>query len=361
MNRYEILTPDGYKDFKNVIRKISNNILTVFLEDNFNISCTSDHQVLTPNGYYKMSDLKKDDEVITLSGPKKILTITKDNIETFVYDAFEVKDNHCYYTNGVVSHNCAFLGSSNTLLSGECLEKLSYQEPLRQGDGISIYEEPIEGGIYVGCVDVSEGIQKDFSTIQFIRVDEKPYKQVFVYKRNDISPWDFPAVINLFGVLYNNAYLMIENNSIGKIVADSLSFEYDYENLLSSSLKKGEEELNGFSMKTIGMRTTRKTKSVGCSSLKVLIEKNHLLLVDFGTIQELSSFIKHKTSYAAEDGKYDDLVTPLILFAWITSQPFFEDISDNRIQDLLKEQREKEAEDSHLAFGFCSDGTENYE
>lgn len=259
-----------------------------------------------------------------------------------------------------IEHECKFLGSTNTLIFSSSLETLTFENPIKQKDGIFIYEMPVKEGIYIGCVDVSEGIQKDFSTIQMIRIDQKPYRQVMTFERNDIGPWFFPSIIYSIGKEYNDAYMLVENNDLGKIVADSLHFDYDYENLLSSSTIKGRDIINEFSMDKVGIRTTKKVKSVGCTTLKTLIEENHFIICDYNTIQQLYSFIKRKNSYAAENGKNDDLVTPLVLFAWATTQTWFEDITDASIQHLVKERREKEAEDSHTLFGFVDDGTTYY-
>lgn len=255
-------------------------------------------------------------------------------------------------------HNCRFLGSSDTLVSGDCLEKLVYSNPIEESDCIKVYAKPIEDHTYVMCVDVSEGTGKDYSTIVVIDVTNKPYDQVFVYRRNDLSPWHLSGIVYNVGKTYNDAHALVENNSIGKIVADSLFHEYDYENMISTKLK-ADDRVDGYSWKSVGLQMNRKTKMIGCTAIKALIEDNYLLLHDWNTIQELSCFVKVGTSYQAEKGKNDDLVMPLVHFGWLTTQAFFEDITQQGLQELVRERREKEAEMSHLAFGFKNDGTES--
>ena len=61
--------------------------------------------------------------------------------------------------------NTEFLGSSNTLISGQKLQTIHYQNPIATHDGINIYEHPITADgevnkkdhLYCICVDVSEG------------------------------------------------------------------------------------------------------------------------------------------------------------------------------------------------------------
>jgi hypothetical protein len=254
-------------------------------------------------------------------------------------------------------HACEFLGSSDTLISGECLEKMVYQNPITESDYHYLYKKPIIDHTYVVCVDVGEGIGRDFSTAVVIDITSKPYEQVFVFRRNDISPWLITGTILQIAQRYNLAHILVENNSVGKIVADEMFYEHDYENVVSSKVKGGEERYTGNNMEAFGVTMNRKTKMIGCSALKTLIEEGLLQIVDFNTIQELSCFIKVRNSYEAEKKRHDDLVMPLVNFAWLTTQTMFEDLSLKGIDVLLKEAKERETDNS-LVFGYYDDGTE---
>lgn len=185
----------------------------------------------------------------------------------------------------------------------------------------------------------------------------KPFKQVFTYRRNDISPWFFTDVVLGVANEYNTAFVIVENNGVGKIVADTLFNDYDYDNMLSSQVKKGEEQIKGYSMSKVGIHMNKRTKMIGCSALKSLIEQNAIKLNDWNTIKEFSSFVKSGNSFEAEKGKTDDLVMPFIHFGWLTGQSFFEDIANSKTLDILKSSNEQISDNTHLAFGFFSDGT----
>ena len=258
-------------------------------------------------------------------------------------------------------HEVEFLGSSNTLISGDCLERLVYKNPIFSDDYSYLYEKPKPDHTYVGFVDVGEGAGRDFSVVNVIDITQKPYKQVYVYKRNDISPWLFPPIIMNIVQKYNNAYLQVENNSVGKIVADIIFNEYDYDNLISSNIFKGEERLSGYSTRGIGVQMNKKTKVIGCSAIKTIIEENILEICDWNTIQELSWFVKGTSSYEAEKGKTDDIVMTLVHFGWLTTQNFFEDLSKPGMQDFIKSLLENDESSIAVSFGFFSDGTELYE
>lgn len=257
-------------------------------------------------------------------------------------------------------HSCEFLGSSNTLISGDSLERLRYVDPIYEDEYSRLFKKPIPEHTYVCLVDVGEGAGRDYTVLNVIDITEKPFEQVYIYRRNDISPWLITPTLIDIGTKYNQAYIQVENNSVGKIVADTLFYEYEYENTISSRLFKGEETLTGFSTRGIGVQMNKKTKMIGCSALKTLIEENIIVINDWNTIQELSWFVKNKTSYEAEKGKTDDITMTLVHFGWLSTQTFFEDLSKPGMYDFIREINDKDEESRVTAFGFFSDGTESY-
>ena len=83
------------------------------------------------------------------------------------------------------------------------------------------------------------------------------------------------------------------------------------------------------------MRTTVATKRIGCAALKGLVEEDKLIIEDFNTINELTSFVAKRQSYEADDGHNDDLVMGLVMFAWMTTQPYFTEMMDMNIREDL--------------------------
>ena len=78
----------------------------------------------------------------------------------------------------------------------------------------------------------------------------------------------------------------------------------------------------------LGVKTSTTTKSVGCSSMKTLIEKNQLIVNDDDTIFELGTFVEKGRSYEADTNCTDDLVACIFIFAWATSQQYFKELTD---------------------------------
>ena len=146
-----------------------------------------------------------------------------------------------------------------------------------------------------------------------------PYKLVAKYRSKDISPLLYPTIIYNVAKYYNEAYVLVEINDIGQQVADILHQDLEYENMLATSVKgrAGQQISGGFSgSSSMGIRTTKQVKRIGCSNLKDLIEQDKFIIQDYETIVELSTFISRGGSYESEEGSHDDLVMCCVLFSW---------------------------------------------
>lgn len=261
--------------------------------------------------------------------------------------------------------NCEFLGSSGTLIAGWKLKELVHQAPMVQQEGLIQYYKPEKDNIYIIVCDVSRGKGLDYSAFQVINVTKMPYDQVCVYRNNAVSPVDYADTIHRIAKAYNNAAVLVEINDIGEQVSHSLHFDFGYENILftENSGRAGKQVTAGFSGRTAdkGIRTTKLVKSVGCSMMKLLIEGNQLIINDFHTINELSTFSKKGNSYEAESGKHDDLVICLVLFAWLSEQQYFKDYTNINTLMSLREKSEEDMEQDLAPFGFIFNGREDFE
>lgn len=254
---------------------------------------------------------------------------------------------------------CNFLGSSNTLISTAKLNALTWVDPMYQSkDGLAVFEEPKEDHLYFIAVDTARGQGKDYSAFTVIDATSSPYKVVCRYRNNLISPMLYPTVIEKTGYKYNKAYIFVEINDIGGQVADILHNELEYEHVLMSSMKgrKGQVVTGGFGKgeSVFGVRTTSQVKRLGCSILKNLIEQDKLILEDFEILNELMSFVSKAQSYSAEDGHTDDLVMSLVLFSWLTRQPYFKELTNLDTRLALYKNEIKQLEEDLAPFGFIS-------
>ena len=246
---------------------------------------------------------------------------------------------------------CTFEGSSFTLVDGSKLATLAIEVPIIQKDNLEIFYAPEKDRSYAMTVDVSRGRHRDYSAFTVTDVSEMPYKVVATYKDNEISTLEFPHLIYNTAREYNNAFLLIEINDLGEEVSNTIWYEYEYENIYFT---KGNEisQTRGYP----GIRTTSKVKSLGCSVLKELIEKDQLSVSSHKIISELGLFVMHRNTYASQDPSVnDDLCTTLWLLAWLTKQDIFQEVTNNNLRGILTEQKQQYINSTLTPFGFFED------
>ena len=235
-----------------------------------------------------------------------------------------------------------FLGSSNTLIAGGKLQQMTYLNPIANHDLLRIYEYPIkEDGekvlkdhMYCLVVDPSEGKGLDYSAFSVIDISQTPYKQVATYKSSSISSILFPTVIYNTAKQYNDAYVLCEINNTPQI-ADILHQDLEYENLwkVFTGNKKPQQLSAGFARGIqLGLKMSPQVKRIGCSNLKALIEGDKLIIQDFDTYSEFTTFVAQKNSFAAESEANDDLVMGLVMFGWVTTQKYFKEIVNHDVR-----------------------------
>jgi len=223
------------------------------------------------------------------------------------------------------------------------------ESPVAVGD-VNVYVEPKANHDYIMTVDVAKGRGQDYSTFNIIDITARPFKQVACYRNNLISPILYPDIIHKWAKRYNEAYVIIESNDQGAVVANGLYYDIEYENThVESMIKSG----------AIGMTMTRKVKRIGCSNLKDLIEEKRLEIVDLNTISECSTFEARGNSFEASDGNHDDLVMNLVMFAWYVGSEAFVNQTDVNIKQMLYEEKIKAIEDDITPVGIIDDGTDS--
>ena len=262
-----------------------------------------------------------------------------------------------------VEFECEFLGSVDTLISPSKLRIMPYHDPLMQRNGLAVYEKAIPEHNYIITVDVARGLSNDYSAFMVMDTTTVPYKQVARYRNNEIKPIIFPNIIIDVAKKYNNAYVLCEVNDIGGQVADIIQFDLEYENLLMAAMRgrAGQQLGQGFSGKKtqLGVKMSTAVKQVGCSNLKALIEEDKLLINDYDTIAELTTFIVKGQSFAAEEGCNDDLAMCLVIFAWMAMQDYFKEMHDNDVRARIYADQRESIEQDMAPFGFIDDGLDD--
>jgi len=257
---------------------------------------------------------------------------------------------------------CEFIGSTNTLIHPVKLRSLVWHNPIRQEGKLDIYKDPVPGRTYTMTVDVAEGQGLDYSTFSIIDVSEIPYRLVAKYRNNQISPLLFPTIIVQTAKLYNDAFVLVEINSIGLQVADIIHFELAYENLVKIEMKgkQGQQQTPGFKKKiAYGLKTTNQSKMIGCTNLKTLIENDKLIINDAQMITELTTFSADKKTFKAEEGNNDDLVMTLVHFGWLSAQKYFRENINNDIRKVLQQEQLNLMDQDITPFGIIDNGIDS--
>ena len=254
---------------------------------------------------------------------------------------------------------CEFVGSTYTLIAPSKLRAMVFKTPLHINNNLSVYEEPIKNHTYALVADTSQGKGVDYSALVVFDVSEMPYTQVAVFRDNTISPLLYPNVIHNVGNKYNQAHVLIEVNDIGSQVADTLHYDLEYENIMIVTMRgRAGQQIGGGFAKNIqlGIRTSKQIKRIGCAALKDLIEQDQLIIPDFETIKELTTFALTNNTYQAEEGAHDDLAMTLVIFSWLVQQRYFEELTNMDVRKKMWEDQMETLEQDMLPFGIIDDG-----
>ncbi|AGN30028.1 terminase DNA packaging enzyme large subunit [Vibrio phage nt-1] len=252
-------------------------------------------------------------------------------------------------------HLCNFLGTAGTLINGFKLSKMQGIDVVKDHDGWYVYKKPEENHKYILTVDTSEGRGQDYHALHMIDVTTYPFEQVAVYHDNKTSHLLLPAIIMKQAYRYNEAYVYCEIASTGELVMNELFRDLEYENVIM------EERASG-GRRGLGLKPNKKTKAIGCSTLKDLIEKDQLKINHIPTLKEFHTFVEKGKSWEAEEGFHDDLVMSLTLLAYLSTQDRFGDFVDkeyNVSYDIFK-QEVHDMMDDDVPFLMIADGIENY-
>jgi hypothetical protein len=200
----------------------------------------------------------------------------------------------------------------------ECLDKtrdveermaLEGEEFVHNNRGeLTTYRKHDPGERYVIGADVAMGIRNgDWSVAQVL--DSKK-RQVATW-RGHIHPDFFADVLYALGEYYNDAFIIVENNSHGILTCTRLGKDYAYPNMY---LETQVDKLTDRETIKLGFTTTAKTKPLIIDQLRASMRESELELNDKITIREMLTYIVTESgSMEAEASCFDDCVMSLAL------------------------------------------------
>ena len=226
-----VKTPTGFKSFSGIQKVYKPFYHWIIFEDGTEIKCSENHSFGSEK--IKASTIKVDD---ILQGKKIVYNeIVEEGI--YLYDLLDVGEDNLYYSNNIVSHNCEFLGSVDTLIAPSKLKSLVYDAPIKQSKGLDVCENAFPDKDYVITVDVARGVGSDYSAFVVFDITTFPHKIVAKYRNNEIKPMLFPNIIYDVAKNYNSAFILCEVNDVGDQVAAIIQYDLEYQNLLMCSMR----------------------------------------------------------------------------------------------------------------------------
>jgi hypothetical protein len=352
-----VKTPTGFKSFSGIQKIYKPFYHWIIFEDGTEIKCSENHSFGLEK--IKASTIKVDD---ILQGKKIVYNeIVEEGI--YLYDLLDVGEDNLYYSNNIVSHNCEFLGSVDTLIAPSKLKSLVYDAPVKRNKGLDVYENSTPDKDYVITVDVARGVGSDYSAFVVFDITTFPHKIVAKYRNNEIKPMLFPNIIYDVAKNYNSAFILCEVNDVGDQVAAIIQYDLEYQNLLMCSMRgrAGQIVGQGFSGKKtqLGIKMSKTVKKVGCLNLKTMIEEDKLIFNDYEIISELTTFIQKHNSFEAEEGCNDDLAMCLVIYAWLVAQDYFKELTEQDVRKRLYEEQKNQIEQDMAPFGFVLTGVDD--
>lgn len=327
-----IKVKDKFVPFEGFSKKVAETIRVVF--DNCTADCSADHRFVLENGReIYASELKPGMRLVNTEKGGSTVVSTLDTGKKTVYTPVNVDGGLYSGPSGLVSHNCSFIGSSPTLVSSTCIEGLMETEPvetLYEDLSLNIYLKPRPDRLYVMGVDCASGVGNDYACVQVIEVrGRNEMEQAAVYRSNTVGIGEFSRIVDDICKRYNNAYYILENNDVGKQVAEELW--YTLENMYLINTEKAGHGL--------GTKADKRSKLDACMELKRVMDAGILKIHDAVTIKEISTFEEQTTAnvFKASKGNHDDTVSALYWAVYATMQPEI-DLDHIRRVDIKKEQ-----------------------
>jgi len=180
---------------------------------------------------------------------------------------------------------------------------------------------------YVIGADVAEGlVSGDYSVAIVLDND----LNVCAKWRGHTDPDLFGKEIVKLAMLYNEAYVAVENNNHGLTTLKSIVNE-DYYNLFYTKIY---DKVNDTITKKLGWSTNARTKPLAIDKLAEYIRERFFGMWDIEIIEELYSYvIDDKGRTNAQEGKYDDCVMALA----IALQAFLEGRGEDYLPEISRD------------------------
>lgn len=335
-NKYQILSNVGFVDFDGITTVKKNNSVHITTSDGRLIISSEDHPHIVNSKVVMAKHVMKGDILSTDNGECHVADVFTKNGEVLLYDIINVKNDHLFYANGILTHNCdcSFVSSGHTVIPGETLEKYSSKyvtQPLekRGFDGeLWVWEYPDYNKEYIVCADVGRGDGGDFSAFHVI--DVETITQVAEYQAH-IPTKEYGNMLVNIATEYNDALLVIENANIGWAAIQpaidreykNLYYSYKDTNVVDTAvlLRQGFDLVDKSKM-VPGFTMSSRTRPMAISKVERYFREELCIIRSRRLINELQVFKWINGRPEAVHGYNDDLVMAFAIGMWVRDTAF---------------------------------------
>jgi len=257
---------------------------------------------------------------------------------------------------------CDFLGSGDGVIPGDVQENIAKNmirvpiEKYMQGTFWQ-WKEPINGHRYIMGVDVSRGDSEDFSSINIIDFDDREQVAEYIGK---IPPDDLASIAYKWGILYGNAFIVIDiTGGMGVATSRKLQ-ELNYKNLYIDGINtQNIWEYNKKALDKIpGLNFNNKRTQIIAAFEEALrkgfqVRSNRLL-------NELNTFVYMNGRPDHMKGAHDDAIMSLSMALYSADICFnqlekTENANKAMLESWTMSERTYEVNKSHYSYGTSLD------
>jgi len=246
---------------------------------------------------------------------------------------FEVETKNMSKRQIAQEYECNFNTSGETVIHPDDIMRIKdmVKEPTHRvgfDRNTWIWEEPKDENTYLLVADVARGDGADSSTFHVFKLETM---EIICEYKGKPTPDIFAEIINTTGLQYNNAMIVIENNSVGFHVLEKLK-ERDYNNIYHS--KKGthkyveQHAAAGNSSVVPGFTTSMKTRPLIIAKFEEFIRNKVLTIYSKRLANELDTFIWKNGRPEAQRSYNDDLVMAASIGCWVRDTAIIENRRD---------------------------------
>jgi len=360
--KYEILTPNGFENFDG-IQKLKKKTIELTFNNGINLRGSYNHLIYDiDENPIKISEVKLNDKIKSHDGFLTVSNIKKFYYKTNVYDIINSGQDSLYFSNGIISHNCDFLGSGDGVIPGHIQENISKnmicdpKEKYMQGT-LWQWNEPVEGHRYILGIDVSRGDSEDFSSINIVDFDTREQVLEYIGK---IPPDDLAAIAYKWATHYGNGFIIVDiTGGMGVATSRKLQ-ELNYKNVYIEGVntqniwdynQKAEEKIPGLNF------NNKRTQIIAAFEEQL---RKGFIVKSARLLNELNTFVYINGRPDHMKGAHDDAIMSMSM-ALYAGEMCFNQLQRNEaknkamIESWVLSERTYEANKSFYSYGTVFD------